>query len=93
MGRTLDWLSDLVTVRPWATLAAIAVVTLFFAAGSGLRAPVAENEAFLPTGSDVARAMVEVETLFADSADLEVVTIVFRGNVLLAGPRFWYQLV
>ena len=32
MGRTFDWLSHLVAVRPWVTLAAIAVVTLFFAA-------------------------------------------------------------
>ena len=85
MGRTLDWLSRLVTVRPWVTLAVIAVVTLVFVAGYGLRAPVAEYEAFLPTDSDVAQAMAEVETLFADSADLKVVTIVFRGDVLTPG--------
>ena len=77
----LDWLSWLVTVRPWVTLVVIAIVTLVLAAGLAQRAPVAENEAFLPRDSGVAKALEEIETLFGDS-DVVVVTLVFRGEVL-----------
>ena len=69
------------TVRPWVTLVVIAIVTLVLAAGLAQRAPVAENEAFLPRDSGVAKALEEIETLFGDS-DVVVVTLVFRGEVL-----------
>ena len=69
------------TVRPWATLVVIAIVTLVLAAGITQRAPVADNEVFLPGDSGVARALEEIETLFRDS-DVVVVTLVFRGEVL-----------
>ena len=69
------------TVRPWVTLVAVAIVTLMLAAGVTQRAPVAENEAFLPRDSAVAKALEEIETLFGDS-DVVVVTLVFRGEVL-----------
>jgi predicted RND superfamily exporter protein len=82
MGRVLDWLSRAVTARPWITLAVLAVVTVVLASGVGQRAPQAENEAFLPRDSDVAKAMDEIETLFADSADVTTVTLVFRGEAL-----------
>ena len=82
MGRALDWLSRLVTVRPWVTLAVIAIITVVLAAGVGQRAPQAEQETFLPRDSDVARAMDEVDSLFGDSADVTVVTLVFRGEAL-----------
>ena len=81
MSRVFDWLSWLVTVRPWVTLVVIAIVTLVLAAGLTQRAPVAENEAFLPRDSGVAKALEEIETLFGDS-DVVVVTLVFRGEVL-----------
>ena len=81
MNKMFDWLSWLVTVRPWVTLAFIAIVTLVLAAGLGQRAPVAENEAFLPRDSGVAKALEEIETLFGDSG-VVVVTLVFRGEVL-----------
>ena len=81
MNRVLDWLCRLVTVRPWATLVVIAIVTLVLAAGITQRAPVADNEVFLPGDSGVARALEEIETLFGDS-DVIVVTLVFRGEVL-----------
>ena len=81
MSRALDWLSWLVTIRPWVTLAVIAIVTLVLATGVALRAPVAENEAFLPRDSDAAHAVAEIETLFGDS-DLVVATLVFRGEAL-----------
>ena len=79
MSRVLDWLSWLVTVRPWVTLAVISIVTLVLAAGVAQRAPVAENEAFLPRDSGVAKALEEIETLFGDS-DVVLVTLVFRGE-------------
>ncbi len=69
------------TVRPWATLVVIAIVTLVLAAGITQRAPVADNEVFLPGDSGVARALEEIETLFRDY-DAIVVTLVFRGEVL-----------
>ena len=81
MGRALDWLSWLVTARPWVTLAVVALVTVVLAAGIGQRAPVAKNESFLPHGSDVARAMDEIDALFGAS-DVAVVTLVFRGDML-----------
>ena len=81
MSRALNWLSWLVTVHPWVTLVVIAIVTLVLAAGITQRAPVAENEAFLPRDSGVAKALEEIETLFGDS-DVVVVTLVFRGEVL-----------
>ena len=81
MSRALKWLSWLVTVRPWVTLVVIAIVTLVLAAGLAKRAPVAENEAFLPRDSGVAKALEEIETLFGDS-NVVVVTLVFRGEVL-----------
>ena len=77
----------MVTVRPWATLVVIAIVTLALAAGITQRAPVADNEVFLPRDSGVAKALEEIETLFGDF-DVVVVTLVFRGEVLTPnGPR------
>ncbi|MCY4390837.1 MAG: MMPL family transporter [Chloroflexi bacterium] len=82
MGKVLDWVSRAITARPWITLAVLVAVTVVLAAGFGQRASQAENEAFLPQDSDVARAMDEVETLFGDSADVKVTTLVFRGEAL-----------
>ena len=82
MGKVLDWVSRAITARPWITLAVLVAVTVVLAAGFGQRSPAAENEAFLPQDSDVARAMDEVETLFGDSADVKVTTLVFRGEAL-----------
>ncbi len=82
MGRLFDWLVRLVTIRPWATLAVLAVVTLALASGIGLRAPQAERTAFLPQGSRIAQALEDVENLFGDSAQAAVVTLLFRGDAL-----------
>ncbi len=82
MGKVLDWVSRAITARPWITLAVLVAVTVVLAAGFGQRASQAENEAFLPQDSDVARAMEEVETLFGHSADVKVTTLVFRGEAL-----------
>jgi hypothetical protein len=80
LGGILDRVSHLVTVRPWLTLAVLALVTMILVAGAGLRAPVAPNEAFLPTDGDVARAKAEVDALFSDDADVKPGYIVFRGD-------------
>ena len=82
MGRILDWVSRLVTARPWITLAVFAVVTVVFVAGSGFRQPTAPNDAFLPGDSDVARALEEVDNLFSENAGVKPVYIVSRGELL-----------
>ena len=82
LGRILDWVSRLVTARPWVTLAVFAVVTVVFVAGSGFRQPTAPNDAFLPRDSDVARALEEVDKLFSENAGVKPVYIVARGELL-----------
>ena len=82
LGRILDWVSRLVTARPWITLAVFAVVTIALVAGSGFRQPTAPNDAFLPGDSDVARALEEVDSLFSENAGVKPVYIVARGELL-----------
>ena len=82
MGMLFDRLVRLVTARPWATLAVLAVVTLVLASGTALRAPQAERTAFLPHGSRIAQALEDVETHFGNSAQMAVVTILYRGDAL-----------
>ena len=82
MGKLFDRVVRLVAVRPWATLAVLAVVTLVLASGTGLRAPQAERTAFLPQGSRIAQALEDVETHFGNSAQVAVVTLLFRGDAL-----------
>ncbi len=82
MGRVLDALSWLVTVRPLATLAVLAVITIALGAGMPQRAPQADNEIFLSDDSDVATTLEALETLFGDSAETVSVTLVFRGEAL-----------
>ena len=85
MYRTLDWLSRLVTARPWTTLAVLLVVTVALAAGMTLRATPAETSSLLPRDSAVAIAMDEIEELFGESGDVMVSTLVFRGEALTPG--------
>ena len=82
MGRVLDGLSWLVTVRPLATLAILAAITIALGAGIPQRAPQADNEIFLSDDSDVAVALSKLEALFGDSAETVSVTLVFRGEAL-----------
>ena len=82
MGRVLDGLSWLVTVRPLATLAVLAAITIALGAGIPQRAPQADNEIFLSDDSDVAVALSKLEALFGDSAETVSVTLVFRGEAL-----------
>ena len=75
-------LSWLVTVRPLATLAVLATITIALGAGIPQRAPQADNEIFLSDDSDVAVALSKLEALFGDSAETVSVTLVFRGEAL-----------
>ena len=80
MGRIVDALSWLVTVRPVATLAALFVVTIFFAAGIAQLAPQSADESFLPQDSEITKALEDLENLFSDSASVTLVTLLFRGE-------------
>ena len=82
MGRVLDALSWLVTVRPVATLAVLAAITIALGAGIPQRAPQANNEIFLSDDSEVAVALSTIEALFGESAETVSVTLVFRGQAL-----------
>ena len=84
MGQVLDRLSWLITVRPYVTLLVLLAVTVLLGAGVTMRAPPTEGAdlAFLPPGHAVAAATEEIEASFADSGDVSVATLVFRGQVL-----------
>ena len=82
MGRVLDGLSWLVTVRPVVTLVVVAAITIALGAGIPQRAPQADNEIFLSDDSDVAVALSKIEALFGESAETSSVTLLFRGEVL-----------
>ena len=82
MGRIIDALSWLVTVRPIATLSALFVATIFFAAGIAQLAPPSTDESFLPQDSEITKALEDLETFFSDSASVTLVTLLFRGEAL-----------
>ena len=88
MGRIVDALSWLVTVRPVATLAALFAVTIFFAAGIAQLAPQSADESFfLPQDSEITKALEDLENLFSDSASVTLVTLLFRGEAFT--PQGW----
>ena len=82
MGRVLDALSWVVTVRPAVTLAVVAAITVALGAGIPQRAPQADNEIFLSDDSDVAVALAKLEDRFGESAETASVTLLFRGEAL-----------
>ena len=84
MSRILDWLTWLVTARPYVTLIVLLIITVVLAAGATRRAPVVEGAAlaFLPPGNAVANAITEIDERFGESGDVSVVTVVFRGETL-----------
>ncbi|MXW25150.1 MAG: MMPL family transporter [Dehalococcoidia bacterium] len=82
MGRVLDGLSWLVTVRPVVTLAVVVTITIALGAGIPQRAPQADNEIFLSDDSEVAVALDKLEERFGESAETVSVTILFRGDAL-----------
>ena len=72
----------MITVRPWITLFVLVNLTIFLAAGAVRRAPPPDSEAMLPQGSAVTAAIVEIDELFGDAGEANVVTLLFRGNAL-----------
>ena len=84
MNRVLDRLSRLVTARPWLTILILIVVTVVLAMGADRRAPVIEGAAlaFLPPGNDIAEAITEIDERFGESGEVNVSTLVFRGNAI-----------
>ena len=87
MNKILDWLSSLVTARPYVTLIVLLLLTVLLAAGATLRVPPREGAdvAFLPPGHPVANATREINELFRDSGKVSVVTLLFRGEALTPG--------
>ena len=82
MHNMLEWVSRLVTARPWLTLLLLFAVTVLMGMGWNLREPTLDTEGTLPRDSDVARAMAEIDELFEDSGEVRVVTLLFRGEAL-----------
>ena len=82
MSRLLHWLSWLITARPYITILVLILVTVLLAAGAVRRAPPPETAATLPDGSAVAEALAEIDRLFGDSGEANVVTLLFRGDAL-----------
>lgn len=82
MDHFLGRLSSLITARPWITIFVIFNITIFLAAGAARRAPLPETADTLPKGSGVAKAIAEIDELFGDSGNSNVVTLIFRGNAL-----------
>ncbi|MEM8706912.1 MAG: MMPL family transporter [Actinomycetota bacterium] len=74
--------AGLVTGHPKIALAVLAVLTAVFAYGMTLLAPLAGNDAFLPSDSDVAQAGDTLSESFPDSAGLTAVNILHRGEFL-----------
>ena len=87
MSKVLDRLSRLVTARPWITILVLAVITVLLAAGGGRRVPPTEGAdvAFLPPGHPIANATHEIDESFGDSGEVNVVTLLFRGDALTPG--------
>ncbi|MEM9513241.1 MAG: MMPL family transporter [Actinomycetota bacterium] len=77
-----DRLADLLTRRPYVSLATLLVVFLVLAAGLPLTAEQADDFAFLPPSSDIAEADEVLAASFPDSAGLSNVTVIHRGEVL-----------
>ena len=94
MTKILGWLSWLVTARPYVTLLILLLITILLGAGAARRAPPPETAATLPQGSAVAEALHEIDTLFSDSGEANVVTLLFRGDALTpAGLAQMHSLI
>ncbi|MCY4456885.1 MAG: MMPL family transporter [Acidimicrobiaceae bacterium] len=82
MIRVLDRFSRLVTARPYVTVGVLLCMTVFLGFGATLRAEPTEgtNIDFLPEDSDYTAAINELNQSFGDASDINLVTIVFRGD-------------
>ena len=78
----LDWYARLVTRSPWRTIAVIVLITAAMLPGVALTTE--EPDAmgsFVPAGSDLARAVDELEARFPESGAFTSAQIVSRGDV------------
>ena len=82
MARVIDALTWLITVRPYATLAVLLVITVALGLGILRLEPEADPIVFLPENSQVAKANAEIEELFSQGGHTVAVTLVFRGDAL-----------
>ena len=82
MSNILGRMSWLFTVRPYLTLLVLIIIAIALAAGATRRAPPPETAATLPEDSPVAAVLVEIDELFGDSGEANVVTLLFRGEAL-----------
>jgi hydrophobe/amphiphile efflux-3 (HAE3) family protein len=81
--RFFVWYGRFVGERPVIALVSVAALTVLAVIGLALTEEQAEEtEAFLPDGSDLIAAQVDLARSFPDSAGLEAVQVVFRGDVL-----------
>ena len=78
----LAWISWLVTVRPYVTILVLILITVLLAAGATRRAPVPDTASTLPDNSAVAEALDELDELFGESGEANVVTLLFRGDAI-----------
>ncbi len=78
----LSWMSWLITVRPYITILVLIIITVLLAAGATMRAPIPDTASTLPDDSAVAEALVELDELFGDSGEANVVTLLFRGDAI-----------
>lgn len=82
MSGFLNWLSWLVTARPYVTILVLILITVLLAAGATRRAPIPDTASTLPDDSAVADALEELDELFGESGEANVVTLIFRGDAI-----------
>ena len=82
MSGFFGWLSWLVTVRPYITILVLILITVLLAAGATRRATPLDTRSTLPDNSAVAEALDEIDELFGESGEANVVTLIFRGDAL-----------
>ena len=83
MNKMLGWLSWLVTVRPYITLVVLLIITVVLGAGATLREPPIDGVRIVQVA--VGDVSEEIGELFGDSGEVNVITLVFRGEALTPG--------
>jgi len=80
--RVLSLVSRLVTARPRIAIGVLVLITIVLGAGASLRAELDETDGYFPRDNAVARALDEIGELFGESGEINVVTLLFRGEAL-----------
>ena len=83
MSNILERFSWLVTVRPFITLVVLLLVTVVLGYGATLREPPIDGVRVVQV--PVEDVSAEIAELFEDSGEVNVVTLVFRGDALTPG--------